>query len=212
MTKNDSKIWDFDEYDWIEHYDESMRNLKRLHYEETLTRIPELASAKAYELVLDIGTGTGNSAVPFLQMGCHVVGIDPSERMIEYAKKKAEQYKDFFSVLHVDDPFLNLPFSNDSFDVVVSAYAIHHLPDPDKQRAINEMKRVLRSNGRMIIADTMFKDEEHKLLALSNYHDLEDEYQPLLKIFPDMFESECLDVVMQQIGELVWVVIAKKGK
>ncbi|MDQ1328419.1 MAG: putative AdoMet-dependent methyltransferase, partial [Candidatus Poribacteria bacterium] len=200
-----------DGYDWIKHYDERMRNLKRLYYEETLSRLPELASIKPDELVLDIGTGTGNSAVPFLQMRCHVVGIDPSERMIEYAKKKAEQYKDFFSVLHVDDPFLNLPFNNDSFDVVVSAYAIHHLPDPDKQRAIKEMKRILRSNGRMIIADTMFKDEEHKLIALSNYHDLEDEYQPLLNNFPVMFESECLDVVMHQIGELIWIAVAKKG-
>ena len=210
MTNDNAKIWNFDEYDWIEHYDERMSNLKRLCYEETLNRLPELALAKAGEFVLDVGTGTCNSAVPFLQMGCHVVGIDPSVRMIEHAKKKAEQYKDFFSVLHVDDPFLNLPFGDKSFEIVVSAYAIHHLLDPDKQRAIKEMKRILKSNGRMIIADTIFKDEEHKFLALSEYHDLEDEYQPLLKNFSSMFESECLDVIMYKIGELIWVAVAKK--
>jgi len=74
------------------------------------------------------------------------------------------------------------------------------------------MNRVLKPNGRIVIADTMFKDEEHKLLALSKHHDLEDEYQPLLRNFPAMFESECLDIVMQRIGELIWVVVAKKGK
>jgi len=210
MTKDDAKIWDFDEYDWIEHYDESMRRLKRLCYEETLSQLPELAFVKADELVLDIATGTGNSAVPFLHKGCHVVGIDPSERMLEQAKKKVEQWKGLFSVLHVDDPFLNLPFDDKSFDVVVSAYAIHHLSDTDKQKSINEMKRILKLNGRMVIADTMFKDEEHKLFALSNYHDLEDEYQPLLENFPAMFESKGLDVVMHPIGELIWVAVAKK--
>lgn len=206
------KAWNFDEYDWINNYDERMRNLKRLCYEETLNQLPNLTFAKQGNLVLDIGTGTGNSAMPFLKIGCKVIGIDPSEKMLDQAKDKANELQELFSVLHIDDPFLKLPFPDKHFDIIVSAYAIHHLTDIDKRRAITEMKRILKPNGHIAIADTMFKDADHKKIALAEHKDMEDEYQPILTSFPAMFESEGFDVSMHQISKLIWVMVAQLGK
>jgi len=57
--------------------------------ERRLAALAECAGVGEGALVLDIGTGTGNSAVPFLERGCGVVGIDPSERMLAQAREKA---------------------------------------------------------------------------------------------------------------------------
>lgn len=91
-----SKTWNFDEYDWLDRYDEVMHSIRRLCYDETLSLLPKYARAERDNLILDIGTGTGNSAVPFLKLGCRVIGIDPSLRMLEYAGEKVALWvKDF---------------------------------------------------------------------------------------------------------------------
>jgi putative AdoMet-dependent methyltransferase len=205
----EAKTWSFDDYDWIDQYDERMRRVERLHYEETLRLLPELAEAQAADYVLDLGTGTGNSAVPFLERGCRVVGVDPSERMLAQAEAKAARWEGRLSVRRVDEPFLQLPFDEATFEVVVSAYAIHHLDERAKRQAIREMKRVLKPGGRVAIADTMFRDEAHKARALAEHADLEDEYQPLLTTFPGMFAAEGFAVTLEQVGELVWVLVAR---
>lgn len=202
------KKWNFDEYNWLDKYDERMQGSKRLCYKETLGKLPILCSAKRGELVLDIGMGTGNSSIPFLEMGCRVIGIEPSIKMLEKSKEKIKKWAGLFSVNLIEDPFLHIPFNNETFDIVISAYAIHHINDIDKQKAIKEMRRVSKPNGRIAIADTMFKDESHKSLALSQNNDLEDEYQPLLTTFPSMFETENLCVTTNQISDLVWIIIA----
>src|SRR5581483_9256083 len=47
-----------------------------------------------------------------------------------------------------------VPFADGAFDVVLSSLAVHNLPDPaDRARAIDEMVRVLRPGGRLLIAD-----------------------------------------------------------
>jgi len=209
MAQDHAKTWNFDEYDWVDSYDRRMRDIKRLCYEETLYRLPKCAAVKAGDSVLDLGTGTGNTAVPFLELGCRVVGLDPSQRMLQQAEAKVAQWAGRFSVQQIEEPFLHIPFPDRTFDGIMSAYAIHHLDDPAKQLADIEMKRVLKPGGHIAIADTMFRDMAHKYQALAEYSDLEEEYQPLLTTFPAMFEREGLGVTLHQIGELLWILVAQ---
>ena len=210
MTTCQPKVWDFDKYDWVSEYDERMRANKRLCYERTLGSLPQLTGAQPGERVLDIGCGTGNSAFPFLEVGCTVLGLDPSERMLELARPKTGAFEGRFELRHLDDPFPHLPLPGETFDIVISAYAIHHLPDPEKTRAISGMKASLRPDGHIAIGDTMFRDEAHKQKALLEHADLEDEYHPLLTTLPGMFESEGMSVELHQMGELVWVLVARR--
>jgi len=212
MTAEDKKVWNFDEYDWVEQYDERMRGMKRLCYEETLRHLLKCVEVKPDDFVLDIGTGTGNSALPFLERGCRVAGLDPSLRMLKQAEEKVSQWAGRFSIQRIDEPFLSIPFDDRTFDLVVSAYAIHHLDDHAKQKAVGEMKRVLKPCGQIAIADTMFRDAAHKANALAMYPDLEDEYHPLLTNFPSMFEAEGFGIALHQIGELVWILVAPRKR
>ncbi len=68
------------------------------------------------------------------------------------------------------------------------------------------MKRTLKPNGQIIIGDVTFKDADDKTRALAEYPDLEDEYQPLLDTFPDMFENEGFDTEVEQVADTVWIV------
>ena len=204
------KTWDFDKYDWLSEYDERWRASKRLCYEKTLGALPGLTDAESGERVLDIGCGTGNSALPFLEVGCTVLGLDPSERMLELAGPKAAAFEGRFELRHMDDPFLSLPLPGEAFDIIISTYALHHLPDADKVRAIAGMKGSLRPDGRVAIGDTMFRDEAHKQRALLEDESLEDEYQPLLATFPAMFQAAGMAVVLHQIGDLIWVLVAQE--
>lgn len=212
------KAWDFDQYDWIGRYDERMLGLARLCYGETLGQLASSADANAGQWVLDIGTGTGNSAVPFLERICAVVGVDPSRVMLTKAAEKADigSHKGgagrdgVFLLVRARDPFLALPFRSGTFDIVVSAYAIHHVEYARQADCAVEVGRVLKPNGVAVIADTMFRDAAHKAEALARHTDLEDEYQPLLDSFPQVWEAAGFSVSLRQVGELVWILTAKK--
>lgn len=90
-------------------------------------------------LVLDAGTGTGRIAVPLLEMGVDIVGIDVSMNMMarQQAKYPAAQLTQG-SVTH-------MPFGRATFDVVLTAHVLHLIPD--WRAALAEFRRVLRPNG-----------------------------------------------------------------
>ncbi len=199
------RTWDFDGYDWIDRYDEYTRGLPRLCYEQAIAALPRLCRAEPQDTVLDIGAGTGNFAVPFLEAGCTVLAIDPSERMLRRAQDKVARYGRRLCVQHVDDAFLRLLLDDRRFHIAFAAYAIHHLDDCAKRQAIRGMRSCLRPEGRIVIVDTMFADEAHKARMLATDDTLEDEYHPLLSTFPAMVAEEGLAVELTQIGPLVWV-------
>ncbi len=203
------KTWDFDEYSWLENYDQRMRGVERLQYDETLSEVVRMSMVKEGDLVLDIGTGTGNLAVKFLEEGCQVIGLDPSIKLLRMAEQKVEKWGERFDIRICEHPFLETPFFDNTFDVVASTYSIHHLTDDAKRLAVIEMKRVMRPDGRIVIGDVMFKDAADKARALSEYPDMEDEYQPTLDIFLNMFVDEGFTVETRQIADTVWIVRAE---
>ena len=201
--------WNFDEYGWLEDYDKRMRSKKRLRYSETLSEVVRKASAEEGDFVLDIGTGTGNLAVKFLEKGCQVIGLDPSAKMLKMAKRRVIEWGRRFQIRLCENPFLEIPFPDQTFDVVASTYSIHHITDDAKRLSVKEMRRMLKPTGRIAIGDVMFKDAADKAQALVEYPDLEDEYQPMLDTFPDMFEDEGFTVEIKQMADTVWIVCAE---
>jgi SAM-dependent methyltransferase len=96
---------------------------------------------------LDIGTGTGTLARGFAERGCHVTGIDRSEQMIAQAKELSQQQglDVDFRVATAEET--GLPDS--SFDIVTAGQCWHWF---DRPKAAQEMKRLLKPNGTVIIA------------------------------------------------------------
>ena len=114
----------------------------------------KLAAPMAGESVLDVGCGTGSLSLAVkavLGDRGDVYGIDASSEMIALAQLKARKsgIKLDFRVGLAE----KLPFDDGSFDLVMSQLAIHHLPGDLKIRAFEEMRRVLKLNGRCLIID-----------------------------------------------------------
>ncbi len=114
-------------------------------------RIIELAQLRPSDCILDVGTGTGLVAlrVARLLAGGRVVGIDHSPGMMEQACAKARRSGLGEVVAFRQMDAEQLEFPDQSFDVVLSNYALFHFPDP--LRAVSEMHRVLRPGGHVVI-------------------------------------------------------------
>ncbi len=111
-------------------------------------RLLEKAKLQKGESVLDISCGTGLVTFPIAEaVGSDgsVIGIDLSEGMID----KATSLADRDGVSNVDFQHMDaedLELSDDSFDVAINSLGLMYYPDPDK--AIREMYRVVKPEGR----------------------------------------------------------------
>jgi ubiquinone/menaquinone biosynthesis C-methylase UbiE len=101
--------------------------------------------------ILDIGCGTGQFAarVRAALPNSTIYGIDLSTGMLEKGKPRWEFHAK--SVFPVQGDSERLPFDSASFDVVTCANSFHHYPR--QERAIAEMRRVLRTGGHLMIVD-----------------------------------------------------------
>lgn len=99
------------------------------------------------EHILEVGVGTG-LALPMYPRHCRIVGIDLSEGMLAKAKERAEMHQ----LAHVQLRRMDagaMEFGDDSFDTVVAAYVVTAVPD--YRKVVNEMIRVCRPGGRIIM-------------------------------------------------------------
>jgi SAM-dependent methyltransferase len=94
---------------------------------------------------LDVATGTGAVAVRAAAAGADVIGIDLSTRQIEVARARAADAGLAVSFEVADAE--NLPYGNESFDVVSSSMGL--IFAPDHARAAEELARVCRRGGRV---------------------------------------------------------------
>jgi ubiquinone/menaquinone biosynthesis C-methylase UbiE len=101
------------------------------------------AGVKNGERILDVGTGTGSlaSALEATVPSSEIVGVDPSEGFIGYAKKNAKSARAHFEVGDAQA----LRFQDASFDQTMALLVMNFIPDHN--RAIAEMRRVTRPNG-----------------------------------------------------------------
>jgi phosphatidylethanolamine/phosphatidyl-N-methylethanolamine N-methyltransferase len=92
-----------------------------------------------------VGTGI---ALPMYPSHCRIVGIDLSDGMLAKAKERAESFRLSHVQLHRMDAGA-MEFDDDSFDTVVAAYVVTAVPD--YRKVVNEMIRVCRPGGRIIM-------------------------------------------------------------
>ena len=112
-------------------------------YGEIINRIMSANPKK----LLDVGCGTGNVLIKLSSNeDMSLYGLDISENMIETAKKNLGNKAE----LKVGDSEY-MPWEDNSFDVIVCNASFHHYPNPEK--VLSEMKRMLKSDGTLIIGD-----------------------------------------------------------
>ncbi len=108
-----------------------------------LVRFAGIASG---ETVLDVGTGTGVVAITAARAGARVSAIDLTPQLVAEAKENA-RVAGISGIDFLEGDAERLPYPDASFDVVVSQFG--HMFAPQPERAIAEMRRVLKPSGRV---------------------------------------------------------------
>jgi ubiquinone/menaquinone biosynthesis C-methylase UbiE len=116
-------------------------------------KVLKLAQIQEGERILDVGCGSGTFLVEAQKELSHskAIGLDPDERMLQIAWNKLRQAG--VNAELVEGLAQTMPFTNASFDVVVSALTFHHLPTSIKKMAVEEIFRVLVEQGRFLLVD-----------------------------------------------------------
>ena len=97
---------------------------------------------------LDVGCGTGALAERLAAAGYEVTGVDPSVGMLEVLRGRCD------AVNAVQASGTELPFDDDSFELVLTVATMHHIATPGAvRRTLAEMVRVSRPGGRIVIWD-----------------------------------------------------------
>ena len=173
MSKN---IWDI----FAPVYELAMRSQKNI-YDYMYVRIGEVAKGKD---VLELATGPGMIARHIAPLANHVVATDFAPKMIETARKAKNPENLSFEVADAT----SLRFEDKSFDAVVIANALHIIPNPEK--ALAEIRRVLKDDGVLIAPNFIFKAGGKRnlwqrilsLVGVRFAHEwTEDEYKSFLK-------------------------------
>lgn len=112
-------------------------------------KVVEFAGAKKGSCVLDVATGTGKQAFAFGKKDYDVTGIDISEAMLSVANKNNRYINVKFQVADAT----NLPFEDNSFDVSCISFALHDMPLTIREKVLNEMARVTKPAGLIVIVD-----------------------------------------------------------
>lgn len=119
------------------------------YQQQAMTVLAEFVPAEV-ERVLDLGTGDGitMALVRELRPRSSGVAVDFSDAMLSEARARFAADPAVEVVEHdLDHP---LPATWGTFDLVVSSFAIHHLPDPRKRALYGEVFRALKPGGRFL--------------------------------------------------------------
>jgi ubiquinone/menaquinone biosynthesis C-methylase UbiE len=116
----------------------------------SLAVLVEMAAPEPADVVLDVATGTGNTALTLAPQVLKVVGLDVASAMLDQARTRAEA-ENARNVEFVSGSAEELPFPEEQFSLVVSRHAPHHFHHLDK--FLREVRRVLKPGGRLVVAD-----------------------------------------------------------
>ncbi|MDY6898242.1 MAG: class I SAM-dependent methyltransferase, partial [Cyanobacteriota bacterium] len=150
---------------WAKSYDDRTSSFNWSAPDYLLKAVLGHALPKGNLRVLDIGVGTGQASVPYLEAGACVTGIDISQKMLEEAKAKNPQ---FHALIEHD---FNIPLSQagllkESFDVVISCGALHFATD--LQETIAQLRWVIASGG--ILAFTYVPPQQRTFSKATQPH------------------------------------------
>lgn len=126
-------------------------------YRDILSRVAKVAGLSATDIVLDAGCGSGEHLELLESMGfANLYGFDISEEMVRIACTKCRHAK-----IEKGDSD-NLAYPSGFFDIVIAISLLMYLPDPKK--GLMELKRVLKSDGKLIVVNQNLKGSKFKSL------------------------------------------------
>jgi ubiquinone/menaquinone biosynthesis C-methylase UbiE len=162
-----------------------------------------LRRVRSEDQVLDLGCGTGRLTLPLAGLAREVVGLDICDGMLSVARRKAAEEGARVRFDHGD--MCDLPYPDETFDIVTSTLALMHIPPEARPVAFAEIARVLRPGGRVLtgVKNSAFEqitradrfatvditDVGNKTLVFTGTRDGDDRVAPWFSFSPDDLEE-----------------------
>jgi len=127
----------------------------RLTESKARRRVLELAAVRSGEDVLEVAVGTGVQLTGLANANHsgRTVGLEPSAGMLRQARRRIDAAGLAGRVELIEGSALDLPFADESFDLLVNGYMLDLLPRDDIPHALSEFKRVLGPGGRLVLSN-----------------------------------------------------------
>lgn len=119
-------------------------SMKQEHFEPYRRRAVGAARGR----ILEIGVGSGLN-LPLYQPGTHVVGLDPSAPLLSMAREAAADRSRTIEL--IEGSAESVPRPDHEFDTVVTTWTMCSIPD--LRKALAEVRRVLKTDGRLVFAE-----------------------------------------------------------
>ena len=103
---------------------------------------------KAGMSILDVGCGTGSHLAFYQRYDVKLFGIDTSPAMLSLARERLGDDAELYQGSATE-----MPYPDASFDLVISMLVLHEMDHPIRVAVLNEVKRVLKPTGRVLLID-----------------------------------------------------------
>ena len=110
--------------------------------------------------ILDVAIGTGDLSIEMVRQmrDVSIHGIDLSKQMIQIGEEKVRRLALQNKIRFMEASALNMPFEDESFDIVTCAYGVRNFSD--LRQGIDEMQRVLKPEGKLMILEFSYPDNK----------------------------------------------------
>jgi len=162
---------------------------------ELIERVIDLAELSGTEKILDVGCGTGTLACEIAKKykDTSISGIDISENLINLAKRKAS--KNGYNIDFRVGSALKLPYEDNTFDVVLTTIVFHQMDINEKRKAVQEIYRVLKTNGIYVSAEFGPKAETkfQRMLAKGEW-----------SLYPSHLKEAGFEITYEELAKAMW--------
>lgn len=175
-------------------FDSQTYHLSKAEYQSYMV---EQTKPKKTDHILEVAAGTCICGRAFAPYAAHVTCLDATPAMLSVGKEEAEK-AGLKNITFVKGVAEELPFLDDSFDIVLSRLAFHHFVNPEQIFA--EMKRVLKPGGKQVLMDMTVEDESvrDEVDRIERMRDFSHVKDLTLEEMRALYEKNDMDILMQE--------------
>lgn len=170
---------------------------------EVMAEKVEFAKPQPTDLALDVACGPGTFVLALAPRVRLVRGIDLTEEMLRQARAFQLERQTLNACFDRGDAE-QLPYPDAAFDLVACQCSMHHMPKP--KLAIQEMVRVMKPQGRLVVIDSLGPEGDTKFELYDRIEKIRDPSHALtlkLTTFLSMFDEFALEIVRQGLKRRV---------